>query len=135
MNLFNNKTIARHIQHAAQPTDDHLKTLSDWADLISSNKISSIKETSLSADFKTKIVESVLGYTSPVGNDEYTVESEQKILKGSVDLALGHFTNGKADIIAPFELKGAKTKDLDAIMPRAQQKHRSNRRGNTRPTI
>lgn len=117
MNLFNNKTIARHIQHAAQPTDDHLKVLSDWSDLISSNKIKRIKETSLSADFKTKIVEAVLGYTSPVGNDEYTVESEQKILKGAVDLALGHFADGKADIIAPFELKGAKTKDLDAIMP------------------
>lgn len=117
MNLFNNKTIARHVQHTAQPTDDHLKALSDWSDLISSNKISRIKETSLSADFKTKIVEAVLGYTSPVGNDEYTVESEQKILKGAVDLALGHFADGKVDIIAPFELKGAKTKDLDAIMP------------------
>ena len=117
MNLFNNKTIARHIQHAAQPTDSHMKALSDWSNLISSNKINGIKETSLSADFKSKIVEGVLGYTSPVGNDEYTVESEQKILKGAVDLALGHFSTEKIDIIAPFELKGAKTKDLDAIMP------------------
>jgi len=117
MNLFNSKTISRHIQHVEQPTHDHLKALSDWSDLISRNKINKIKETSLSADFKSKIVEAVLGYTSPVGNDEYTVESEQKILKGSVDLALGYFSSGKVDIIAPFELKGAKTKDLDAIMP------------------
>ena len=117
MNLFNNKTLARHTQHVPPAPESDLKALTDWADLITSGKIKSIKETALSADFKTKIVESVLGYTSPVGNNDYTVESEQTILKGSVDLALGHFSDGKADIIAPFELKGAKTKDLDAIMP------------------
>lgn len=116
MKLFNSKTITRHIQHVVKPTVERQKILSDWSDLISSNKINQIKETSLSADFKSKIVEAVLGYTSPVGNDEYTVESEQKILKGSVDLALGHFSNEKIEIVAPFELKGAKTKDLDAIM-------------------
>ena len=97
--------------------ETHLKALTDWAALISSGNIKKIKETALSADFKTKIVEAVLGYTSPVGNNDYTVESEQTILKGSVDLALGHFSHGKVNIIAPFELKGAKTKDLDAIMP------------------
>ncbi len=117
MKLFNTKTLTRHIPHVAPATENHLKALTDWAALITSGKIKSIKETALSADFKTKIVESVLGYTSPVGNTDYTVESEQAILKGSVDLALGHFSDGKADIIAPFELKGAKTKDLDAIMP------------------
>lgn len=117
MNLFNNKTLARHTPHVSPAPEGHLKALTDWADLISSNKIKKIKETALSADFKTKIVEAVLGYTSPVGNNDYTVESEQTILKGSVDLALGHFSHGKVNIIAPFELKGAKTKDLDAIMP------------------
>jgi len=103
--------------HVAPAPEDHLKALTDRAALISSGNIKKIKETALSADFKSKIVEDVLGYTSPVGNSAYTVESEQKILKGSVDLTLGHLTDGKADIIAPFELKGAKTKDLDAIMP------------------
>ena len=117
MNLFNNKTIARHTPHIPPAPESHRKALADWAALISSGKIKSIKETALSADFKTKIVEAVLGYTSAVGNNNYTVESEQTILKGSVDLALGHFSHGKVNIIAPFELKGAKTKDLDAIMP------------------
>jgi len=117
MNLFNNKTLARHMPHVPPAPESHLKALTDWAVLISSGNIKKIKETALSADFKTKIVEAVLGYTSPVGNNDYTVESEQTILKGSVDLALGHFSHGKVDIIAPFELKGAKTKDLDAIMP------------------
>jgi len=117
MNLFNNKTLARHTPHVPPAPETHLKALTDWAALISSGNIRKIKETALSADFKTKIVEAVLGYTSPVGNNDYTVESEQTILKGSVDLALGHFSHGKVNIIAPFELKGAKTKDLDAIMP------------------
>lgn len=117
MNLFNNKTLARNTPHIPPAPESHLKALTDWAALISSGNIKKIKETALSADFKTKIVEAVLGYTSPVGNNDYTVESEQTILKGSVDLALGHFSHGKVNIIAPFELKGAKTKDLDAIMP------------------
>ena len=117
MNLFNDKTIARHIPHVPPQALDHQKALKDWAQLISSSNIKSIKETALSADFKNKIIEAVLGYTSPVGNKEYTVASEQTILKGSVDLAFGHFSADKVNIIAPFELKGAKTKDLDAIMP------------------
>lgn len=117
MSLFNTKTIRRHTEHVGIPIVEHRQILSDWSRLISANRIGAIKETSLSADFKSKIIESVLGYTAPVGNDEYTVESEQKILKGSVDLALGHFSKGKVDIIAPFELKGAKTQNLDAIMP------------------
>ena len=117
MNLFNDKTIARHIPHVPPQALDHQKALTDWAQLISSGNIKSIKETALSADFKNKIIEAVLGYTSPVGNKDYTVASEQTILKGSVDLALGHFSDGKVNIIAPFELKGAKNKDLDAIMP------------------
>ncbi|HBU61874.1 MAG TPA: type I restriction endonuclease subunit M, partial [Oceanicaulis sp.] len=39
------------------------------------------------------------------------------ILRGSVDLALGHFGGEAPEILAPFELKGADTTDLDAIMP------------------
>ena len=38
-------------------------------------------------------------------------------MQGSVDLALGRFGGKPPEILAPFELKGAKTKDLDAIMP------------------
>ncbi len=42
---------------------------------------------------------------------------ETQIGAGSVDLALGQFAKDKKAILAPFELKGAKTRDLDAIMP------------------
>ncbi|PKQ03729.1 MAG: type I restriction endonuclease subunit M, partial [Alphaproteobacteria bacterium HGW-Alphaproteobacteria-12] len=38
-------------------------------------------------------------------------------MRGSVDLALGRFGGKSPEILAPFELKGATTRDLDAIVP------------------
>ena len=116
MNLFNPKTLSRHIDKADPTPTEHLSILTDWSDLIRSGRITKLKEVELHGDFKSKIIESVLGYKSPVGNDEFTVATEKAILRGSVDLALGNFSADKTEIIAPFELKGAKTKDLDAIM-------------------
>ncbi|KZD12389.1 hypothetical protein AUP43_16535 [Oceanibaculum pacificum] len=85
--------------------------------MIRSGRIRGLKETALHGDFKTKIVEEILGYVSAVQDAVHTVTSEEAILRGSVDLALGFFGPDKSQIIAPFELKGAKAKDLDAIMP------------------
>ena len=76
-----------------------------------------MKEVALHGQFTSKIVEGVLGYHGPAGGAEYTVATEQTILRGSVDLALGRFGGKKPEILAPFELKGADTRDLDAIMP------------------
>jgi type I restriction-modification system DNA methylase subunit len=115
--LFNPKTIARHLTNTAKPTEEQAAHLAAWAELIRSGRIMDHKETALHGDFKARIIEGVLGYRSAVDNAEHTVTSEQAILKGSVDLALGHFGPDKSQIIAPLELKGAKTKDLDAIMP------------------
>jgi len=85
--------------------------------MVSTSRIYALKETSLHGQFTAKIVEGVLGYYGPAGGADYTVATEQSILQGSVDLALGRFGGKTPEIIAPFELKGAKTKDLDAIMP------------------
>lgn len=117
MHLFNPKTISRNIPDSPIVPECHALRLSEWADLIASGRVEDMKETALHADFKSSIVEAVLGYTSAVKNIEHTVTSEQTILSGSVDLALGWFGPKQAQIIAPFELKGAKTKNLDAIMP------------------
>lgn len=116
MNLFNRKTLKRHIQPEQVPAN-HSAILSDWAEMISSGRIYGLKETALHGQFTAKIVESVLGYRGPLSGANYTVSTEQAILRGSVDLALGHFGGPKPKIIAPFELKGAGTRDLDAIMP------------------
>jgi len=116
MNLFNRKALKRHIKPAPIPTD-HLTTLEAWADMIRSGRVYALKETALHGQFAAKIIEGVLGYHGPAGGADYTVSTEQAILQGSVDLALGRFGGKIPEILAPFELKGAKTKDLDAIMP------------------
>lgn len=116
MNLFNRKTLARHIKPDSLP-EDHLAALEAWAELIRDGRIYSLKEVALHGQFTSNIVEGVLGYHGPAGGAEYTVATEQTILRGSVDLALGRFGGKKPEILAPFELKGADTRDLDAIMP------------------
>jgi len=85
--------------------------------MIRSGRIYSHNETALHGEFASKIVEGVLGYRGPTAGASYTVSTEQAILRGSVDLALGRFGGKTPDIVAPFELKGADTRDLDAIMP------------------
>ena len=116
MHLFNRKTLKRYIKSDPIPSH-HLAALSDWADLIISGRIKHLKETSLHGQFASKIVEGVLGYNGPASGADYNVSTEQAILRGSVDLALGRFGGKIPEIIAPFELKGADTPDLDAIMP------------------
>lgn len=115
--LFNPKTVARQIDANDAIPADHFAIAKEWQELITSGRILSQKETALHGDFKSKIIQGLLGYTTPVAGGDYTVATEQSILRGSVDLALGHFSQERADIVAPLELKGAKTKDLDAIMP------------------
>lgn len=116
MNLFNRKTLDRHKKLAPIPAD-HVAILESWADLIRSGRVFTLKETALHGQFASKIIEGVLGYHGPAGGAEYTVATEQSILRGSVDLALGRFGGKTPEILAPFELKGAGTRDLDAIMP------------------
>lgn len=116
MNLFNRKTLKRHIKPATVPAD-HLAVLDQWSDMVRSGRVYALKETALHGQFAAKIIEGVLGYHGPTGGADYTVATEQSILRGSVDLALGRFGGKTPEILAPFELKGADTRDLDAIMP------------------
>lgn len=116
MNLFNRKTLNRHIKPEPIPAG-HAAILESWADLVQSGRVFTLKETALHGQFASKIIEGVLGYHGPTGGAEYTVSTEQAILRGSVDLALGRFGGKTPEILAPFELKGAGTRDLDAIMP------------------
>lgn len=116
MNLFNRKTLKRHLKPAPVPAD-HFAALDAWAEMIRSGRVYALKETALHGQFAAKIIEGVLGYHGPAGGADYTVATEQSILRGSVDLALGRFGGKTPEILAPFELKGADTRDLDAIMP------------------
>lgn len=117
MQLFNTKTIKRHIARAAAPDPAKLEILRQWGETIRDRSIETQKETALHGNFKQRIICDVLGYQDFNDSGQWTVDVEAQIGAGSVDLALGQFTKGERRIIAPFELKGAKTKNLDAIMP------------------
>ncbi len=117
MQLFNQKTIDRHVDRASAPDQQKVEILRQWAEIIRDRSIETQKETALHGNFKQRIICEVLGYQDFNESGQWTVDVEAQIGAGSVDLALGQFIKGKSDIIAPFELKGAKTKNLDAIMP------------------
>lgn len=117
MHLFNPKTIKRHIARADGLDPVKLETLRQWAATIRDRSIETQKETALHGKFKREIMCDVLGYADFNDSGAWTIDAEAQIGAGSVDLALGHFSKDNRRIIAPFELKGAKTKDLDAIMP------------------
>lgn len=117
MQLFNSKTIKRHIARAGAPDPAKLEILRQWGDTIRDRSIETQKETALHGNFKQRIICEVLGYQDFNDSGQWTVDVEAQIGAGSVDLALGHFSKAERRIIAPFELKGAKTKNLDAIMP------------------
>jgi len=65
----------------------------------------------------------------------YTLAFERPIRRGAVDVALGRFEDGSGmnEIVAPFELKGPTTRDLDAPMP-GRGRSRCSRPGTTRWT-
>ena len=115
MNLFNKKTITRRIALAPLPDAARCTALKNWSEAIASGRVASLKETQLHGPFMQLMIDG-FGYTGPVGHDHFSITQEQSIVQGSVDLALGVFSAHERRIIAPFELKGADTKNLDAIM-------------------
>jgi hypothetical protein len=115
MPLFHPRIINKGVRNAGAVPAAHLKTLSDWAFNLSDGVYDS--ETQNDAEFIQRILVEVLGYTGSSAGGQWTVAKNQPIGSGNVDVALGYFTSGGfAEIHAPFELKGARTKDLDAIM-------------------
>jgi len=117
MPLFHPKTLTKSLTVSTIP-EPALAIINDWASSISSKAIYSQKEVALSGQFVQKILVELLGYTHFSDNhQQWNLTREQQLAKGSVDVALGEFTENTANVLVPFELKGAKTKDLDAIMP------------------
>ena len=102
----------------AEPPDPSLvKIAKDYARRISGLRAE--KETTFRPIFIDEILVKLLGYTRVDPDTPYTLADEHGLGRGAVDTALGRFDkpSGRQDIVAPFELKGPDTKDLDAIMP------------------
>jgi type I restriction-modification system DNA methylase subunit len=117
MNLFIGKVIDRNLDIKTIPAV-HLEILQSWLEMITSKNLAKHKETAVSISFVSKFLEIVLGYKTVSGKKNYTVAQEYPIASGAVDTALGEFFDDKQGdkIHAVFELKGAKTKNLDATI-------------------
>ncbi len=115
--LFNQRFLKQRI--SPQPTPpEHKKILHQWAEVITSGALRTQKETEVRGPFIQRFFTEILGYR-PIGSggQDWTINDEKRTGPGSADTALGYFEVGKKRVIAPVELKGADTQDLDAIMP------------------
>jgi type I restriction-modification system DNA methylase subunit len=117
MPLFNKKILQQALTISEIPAE-HLPILQDWQGMISNRNLEKHKETAVVSAFISKLLETVLGYQTLGRGENYSLAQEYKIKNGEVDAALGHFTNDKTGdkIQAVFEFKGAKTKNLDALI-------------------
>ncbi len=115
--LFNQALLKKRLP--TQPTPAaHKKILHDWAATIRDGSIHKQKETSIRGPFIRKFFVELLGYKPfGEGGGEWTVHEEQQTGPGSADAALGYFAASARRVVAPVELKGGDTQNLDAIMP------------------
>src|SRR5687767_4727353 len=117
MPLFHPRVIEKHIRAANDLPSAHATILRSWGQNLKEGRFD--RETSHDGEFIQRILIDILGYTgSSSGGAQWTVGKNQPVGTGNVDVALGYFSVDSTQIIAPLELKGAKTRDLDAIMPR-----------------
>lgn len=115
MPLFLPRVIEKNLGVQSELPPSHHAVLDAWATNLAAGVYDS--ETQNDGEFIQRILIDVLGYVGSSAGATWTVAKNQPIGSGNVDVALGTFDpSGKRDIQAPFELKGAKTKDLDAIM-------------------
>jgi hypothetical protein len=96
---------------------EHAALLADWAVAIRDKSIFKRKETELRGAFLEQLFIKVLGYTQFGSAEHCTLLTEQCAGTGSMDAALGQFSTAASTILAPFEIKGPDTRNLDAIMP------------------
>jgi hypothetical protein len=118
--LLNYKVVAEARKlFTFDPSDRQKAAAADYAKLANSPRFGKQKETSVRQLFTEKVLGEILGYQQMGAEGAFSLAFEEPIRSGAVDVALGRFglPDGKREIIAPFELKGPTTTDLDAIMP------------------
>jgi TaqI-like C-terminal specificity domain/Eco57I restriction-modification methylase len=114
--LIHPRVWGKRLPTAAVPPE-HAALLASWAAAIRDKSIFKRKETELRGAFLEQIFVKVLGYTQFGTAEHCTLLTEQRAGTGSMDAALGQFSSIGSTIIAPFEIKGTDTRNLDAIMP------------------
>lgn len=118
--LLNYKIVADALKaHTFDFTPQQIAAAKSYAKNAQAKKFAKEKETAVRPLFFDKVLGEILGYRKFESEGGYSLAFEHPIRRGAVDVALGRFGTdaGKDRIIAPFELKGPGTTDLDAIMP------------------
>lgn len=118
--LLNYKVVAEaRKRFTFDPTPRQIEAAASYAKTAKSPKFAQQKETAVRGLFTEKVLGDILGYTPYDPEQPYTLAHERAIRSGAVDVALGRFggPDSADDMVAPFELKGPGTRDLDAIMP------------------
>ncbi len=112
--LFSPKLIKARFP--AQPIPDaHRQAILEWADGLK-GELGWQNEVSIRPVFLQRFFVQILGYQT-LGGPVWTLHHETSAAAGSADACLGTFTHGQRQIVAPFELKGPKTSNLEALMP------------------
>ena len=116
MALFHPRVLTRHLNVMAEVSPTKSTVLASWASSLAQGVYDS--ETQNDAEFIQRVLIGVLDYTGSSSGTIWTLAKNQPVGTGNVDVALGRFTaDSDPQIVAPFELKGARTKDLDAVIP------------------
>ncbi|MBK9325437.1 MAG: N-6 DNA methylase [Hydrogenophilales bacterium] len=114
--LFNRRFLNQRTSAQVTPPE-HKKLLTDWAETIRSGALRKQRETEVRGPFIQRFFVEILGYQPFGSGPSWTINDEKRTGGGSADTALGNFNAAGKIVIAPVELKGADTPDLDAIMP------------------
>ena len=116
MPLFHPRVLKKNLKSINDVPAAHKAILTAWATNVGNGVYD--RETQHDGEFIQRILIDVLGYVGSSAGTSWTLSKNQPVGSGNVDVALGRFTaSGEPDILAPFELKGAVTRDLDAVMP------------------
>ncbi len=111
--LFHPDVIRQHLRAFVLPAsvEDARPRLSHWAELISSGKADTFKETALLPDFITDIFGVLLGYSGPAGpSATFTLlrETHVEVDGQFADAALGRFSPGDRKFVVALEGKGTR---------------------------
>lgn len=115
MSLIHPRIIAKRLGSVPRPTPVQQQILASWRKNLALGLYD--VETQNDAEFIQNILIGVLGYAGKGDAPNWTLAKNIPLGRGNVDVALGDFLSDSARVVAPFELKGASTQDLDAIMP------------------
>ncbi len=118
--LFNHKVVAAaRNRFTFAPNARQVEAAGRYLKAVTSRSFAKRKETEVRNLFVQTVLGDILGYTHVGSDPPYTLAFERRIRRGTVDVALGRFgvPDGYEEIVAPFELKGPGTSDLDAVIP------------------